>query len=371
MSIAVVEKKLSYTNIIVLRGIASALVVYDHLFAQGGKKILGKEIFPVVIIREYLTYPAGIIQDFGWFGVALFFLISGFLITHVSFQETRSQFAIRRIFRIYPPLIVAILFGLFLDWVGGKHLLSFKDYLISFTLLNYWITPQMVTLGVAWTLAVEMLFYGLIFFVMPMLKQKPIIAVCIELAIVAIVLIFCKKFGGNFFLFSASFSKLPYLIAGQLIYLLHSRKISPVTFAIATFATFLLIMAGIKTISTAFYPVDHSYIISFFYAYLLFCISLLLQSHISPWKINLFASNTSYSLYLYHGIIGFFLLQQAAKFFKHQIVIIPIVALCYLVAYLSYRFVELPSIQWGRVCANKFKQWQDSRLKVPAPVPEE
>ena len=38
--------------------------------------------------------PLGIIQDFGWFGVALFFLISGFIISDRAAAESTRTFVI-------------------------------------------------------------------------------------------------------------------------------------------------------------------------------------------------------------------------------------------------------------------------------------
>lgn len=56
-----------------LRGIASLIVVWDHLVAIWGDSH-AVQFLPLYIVREYITKPLGIIQDFGYFGVAIFSL---------------------------------------------------------------------------------------------------------------------------------------------------------------------------------------------------------------------------------------------------------------------------------------------------------
>ncbi len=76
------------------------------------------------------------ICSFGWCGVAIFFLVSGFCI-HLSFcqssNRTMTGFYIRRFFRIYPPYIIALLIFATL----------FPASRLAFTMLTQW--AQLVT----------------------------------------------------------------------------------------------------------------------------------------------------------------------------------------------------------------------------------
>jgi peptidoglycan/LPS O-acetylase OafA/YrhL len=95
----------------------------------------------------------------GGAGVVVFFLISGYIITYVLQNEQTTEFYIKRIFRIYPLYIVAVLL------YTGKHALS------SGELPDPWVVIQQLLLigdlfetplalgGVEWTLRVEILFY--------------------------------------------------------------------------------------------------------------------------------------------------------------------------------------------------------------------
>jgi len=114
---------------------------------------------------------------FGWMGVAIFFVVSGFCI-HLSHERSRQKsfkvFFIRRFFRIYPPYLLALCFFVFvypptcLDFSShlrhtqpsyiyssvttGTHLLLIHNF---FGLFNKSIN------GSFWSIAVEVQLYAL------------------------------------------------------------------------------------------------------------------------------------------------------------------------------------------------------------------
>lgn len=101
--------------------------------------------------------------NFGWAGVSVFFVVSGFCI-HLSFRRNPNwrDFTIRRFFRIYPPYLFALLlFALFWPWThihwGLESVIQLASHL---TLLHdysdktwYWFN------GSFWSIAVEVQLY--------------------------------------------------------------------------------------------------------------------------------------------------------------------------------------------------------------------
>ncbi|HEX9046998.1 MAG TPA: acyltransferase, partial [Verrucomicrobiae bacterium] len=93
--------------------------------------------------------------SFGWAGVSMFFVVSGFCI-HMSYVQNPNwqKFFLRRFFRIYPPYFFAVLFfGLLIPWTSvgctllhkaweiGTHLTlihNFHDYSIGIINPNFW-----------------------------------------------------------------------------------------------------------------------------------------------------------------------------------------------------------------------------------------
>ena len=98
---------------------------------------------------------------FGWVGVEIFFVISGVVIAFSAAHATPKTFAASRIARLYPAawicgslsLAVALLIGM------GSPGELLEPYLRTLLLMPFgpWID------GVYWTLAVEMVFYLLVF----------------------------------------------------------------------------------------------------------------------------------------------------------------------------------------------------------------
>src|SRR5678816_462717 len=114
-----------------LRGAAALGVVLYHAVEQG-KHVLPNNLF---------QYPIRLVQfasSFGYIGVFLFFVISGFCI-HLQWARTKAagvepdirfgSFWRRRIRRLYPPYIITLLLFLLLTaWTTGINLTHFFFY---------------------------------------------------------------------------------------------------------------------------------------------------------------------------------------------------------------------------------------------------
>lgn len=144
-----------------LRGIAALGVVFFHAVEQGEK----------ALPQNLLQYPVRAVQfasSFAYIGVFLFFVISGFCI-HLQWAKARAagtepdiRFAAfwkRRLRRLYPPYIIAlVLFLLLAASTTGINLTHFFFYDIGMHLLMlHNLDPKTCYTinGVFWTLAIE------------------------------------------------------------------------------------------------------------------------------------------------------------------------------------------------------------------------
>jgi peptidoglycan/LPS O-acetylase OafA/YrhL len=171
-----------------LRGAAALGVVLYHAVEQG-QKVLPKNI---------LQYPVRAVQfgsSFGYIGVFLFFVISGFCI-HLQWARSRAagrnpeiqftSFWKRRIRRLYPPYIIALLLFLLMTAATiGITLNQFFFYDLGMHLLMlHNLDPKTCYTinGVFWTLAIEeqlYLAYFLLLFIRVRWGWGVTLAVCI------------------------------------------------------------------------------------------------------------------------------------------------------------------------------------------------
>ena len=171
-----------------LRGIAALGVVFYHAVEQS------KNVLP----NNLLEYPVRLVQfasSFGYIGVFLFFVISGFCI-HLQWARAKAagtepdirfgSFWKRRIRRLYPPYVIALLLFLLLTAsTTGINLTHFFVYDIGMHLLMlHNLDPHTCYTinGVFWTLAIEEQLY-LAYFLLLFLRVRwgwgVTIAVCL------------------------------------------------------------------------------------------------------------------------------------------------------------------------------------------------
>jgi len=171
-----------------LRGVAALGVVLYHAVEQG------KHVVP----NNLMQYPVRVIQfgsSLGYIGVFLFFVISGFCI-HLQWARARAAgaepeirfgaFWKRRIRRLYPPYVIALLFFLLLTAATvGLSFSRFFFYDVGMHLLMlHNLDPQTCYTinGVFWTLAIEeqlYLAYFLLLFIRVRWGWGVTLAVCL------------------------------------------------------------------------------------------------------------------------------------------------------------------------------------------------
>ena len=101
---------------------------------------------------------------FGWVGVEIFFVISGFVIANSASKSSASEFLFSRALRLYPAVWVCatLTFIVLLLFAGGKASEFILPYIRAMLLIPKGITGQWLDC-IYWTLAAEMAFYGLVF----------------------------------------------------------------------------------------------------------------------------------------------------------------------------------------------------------------
>ncbi|KQQ94542.1 hypothetical protein ASF62_10735 [Leifsonia sp. Leaf325] len=134
---------------------AAAMVLGYHYFFGGmaGGKVTSIHTMPIAV--EIVKY--------GYMGVDLFFLISGFVIAQSALGKTTRQFVVGRVVRLYPAfwvcLIITSLFAL--RWGGELMSVTWPQFIANLTMMPTVFGYAPVD-GVYWTLLYELKFYALV-----------------------------------------------------------------------------------------------------------------------------------------------------------------------------------------------------------------
>lgn len=122
----------------------------------------------VVIFHFYVLLPGDTsfqqavasASRFGFLGVPLFFMISGFVILWTASNRTPGQFVLARLCRLYPSYWICVLItSAVLSTAGGGP--SWRQIVANLTMLHHLFGYESVD-EVYWTLFIELKFYALI-----------------------------------------------------------------------------------------------------------------------------------------------------------------------------------------------------------------
>jgi peptidoglycan/LPS O-acetylase OafA/YrhL len=150
-----------------LRGVAALAVCLSHVVSYSFARPLGG-----------LLEASRSVFDFGWLGVEVFFVISGFVIPWALFRaEYRARnfgrFIAKRMIRLDPPYFAAVLLSLALGILSARQM--GRPYSVDLTSLalhvgylngifgHSWLNP------VFWTLAIEFQYYLLVGIIFPLI----------------------------------------------------------------------------------------------------------------------------------------------------------------------------------------------------------
>ncbi len=148
----------------VVRAVAFLAVFSFHLTARFSRMgVPWHKLF-----RDYSVWPRELFfllpVAFGWLGVALFYVLSGFCI-HYATLGRKTPFNVRdfywrRFLRIYPAYIVVVfVFSLLAPWLPYRYF-NFWQVLAHVLMIHNFLKATIFGIdGVLWSLAVEMQFY--------------------------------------------------------------------------------------------------------------------------------------------------------------------------------------------------------------------
>ncbi|WP_405931303.1 acyltransferase family protein [Streptomyces sp. NBC_00827] len=321
--------------------LAAALMVAVHHFAGTNRSNQPGNIIwdrPVSDIMPNVFRVA----TYGWIGVEIFFVISGFVICMSCWGRTPRQFFVSRVIRLYPAYWFAIAFttAVLVAVPGVWERLRLREILLNFTMLQSGSGVANAD-GVYWTLWAELRFYLLF-----------MIVVAAGLTYRRVV-IFCCVWGAAAML--APVSKFPllvlvanpegawYFIAGLALYLMHRFGQDLLLWGILAMSWLM----GQLELGHRIDSVEH--VSSWRGAVLIFTVFLLVMVGIAlgmtdriRWKWLVTAGTMTYPLYLMHYAAGTALINRLHDTMDPRLLVVAVIAGFLVLSYLVHRFVERP-----------------------------
>ena len=362
------------------RAIAALLVLYAHLFVRfwsnpkGASDVARTVPIGDSIISTKLNLLDIFLSKFfstSEFGVAIFFLISGFVISLSLSKAKPNQFLVARIFRIYPVIVSVLLFdfiymNVYHYFVGIPLDIPFKDFLINMSLARefYWQVPVEFAI---WSLEVEIKFYILMAVLYAFLKTEKQEYTKYILLISTFMLVFNFMTSGTinlangdylylykfFVVWSQNFPFIIFMFIGVMFYYLYSDKI---TFIFFIFAVSLLLLLFCYSSWWSLNETLRHHVKSYLFAFVFFGIAYMLKNF-SFWgrsKVFNFFADISFPLYLIHGMLGFHL--QTIFYNQGCSTYIATALSCLIIVLVSYIFhimIENPFHKFGKKFAKK------------------
>ncbi|MFC4503028.1 MULTISPECIES: acyltransferase family protein [Streptomyces] len=282
------------------------------------------------------------VSAYGWIGVEIFFVISGFVICMSCWGRTPRQFFVSRVIRLYPAYWFAVLFttAALAALPGVWPRLPLRDVLLNLTMLQSGQGVMNVD-GVYWTLWSELRFYLLFLVVVWMgLTYRRVV-------------IFCCVWGAAAML--APVAKLPllaliadpeaawYFIAGLALYLMHRFGQDLLLWGILGMAWLM----GQKEIGARIDEVEH--VGSWRGAVLIFTVFLAVMIAVAlgytdriQWRWLVTAGSLTYPLYLMHYAAGTAVINRLHDTMDPRLLLATVLTGFLLLSWAVYRFVERP-----------------------------
>ena len=285
------------------------------------------------------------VTRYGYLGVELFFVISGFVILMTAYGRTVDGFVASRVARLFPAywVAIALTFGLQQLWHAGRQP-TFMDALVNLTMVQDAFSVPHVQ-GAFWTLWIELKFYLLIgIFIVIGMTRRRMLAFAFLWPLIGQV----AAATSSTFLESLLFpSYVPYFAAGICLFLLYREGHDAATWLTLGFNWILCVQQATgytpRASELVHAPVS-SLVAGLTVTAMILLVLALTHGPLSrlSWRWLTWAGALTYPLYLVHGQFGFFVIDRLHGE-TSAYAVLAVAALSSLVlAWLIHRFVEKP-----------------------------
>jgi peptidoglycan/LPS O-acetylase OafA/YrhL len=286
---------------------------------------------------------------YGWLGVELFFLISGFVICMSGWGRSVGDFAASRVARLYPAYWFAVLLAaVVLTAATARGVGGSDEHAVTLSQLAANLTMLQNPLGVAdidpsyWTLAVELRFYLLFAIVLAIgVTYRRVVYFCVVWLAVSVFVS-----GQPWLAWLISAENVPYFVAGMALFLIHRFGATPLLWAIVTVSWLLALYRLDSHLGATLH--DHSAptwlpaaaAVTGCFGVMILVATGRLDRVDWPWLVT--AGALTYPLYLVHQSLGVTVISRLHGVLPAWLLLAGLIGALLGLAWLIHRFVERP-----------------------------
>ncbi len=364
MTVAAPSERITFVHS--LRGIAALLVVISHylgvfwLQPSVAAALVNSDVFegpvPNLVVQIHrLPY-----LDVAHVGVALFFLISGFVIPFSLMRLGPWAFLLARMFRLWPTYLMGLAITLTAISVSGRIWGHTFPYSVSAILSHLFFVHDLFSQpgidGIVWTLEVEIKFYLLC-----ALISSSIVRGSARLAVLTGILLLLCSLGIYHFRAGATSvtnallldcMMLSYMLVGVIVHLCYRHALS--LKVAAAICTALIVSFAWQWHMTRYPGPAESGVPNYLFALSLFVLCLTIDKYIRPSRWLSFLAEISYPLYAVHGVMGYAVLRLLIAIgINGYAAIVAVFGIAVVLAYIGHRLIEQPTMAFGKRLARR------------------
>lgn len=326
-----------------LRALAVFMILYDHLGGMRNQTWIVKRTMDFLFCT-----PLKIIQEFGAFGVSLFYLITGFLFLHTNKNRKQCvRYYIRKMMKLYCYVVFSfVLFGIFqwmIHFVSPTYWAQFslRDWVGCATLFYHFNGAGEMINGTTWFLIPLFAFYFLASCCYSVLRQSALKGVLLIEGILMISILlgeFVQRQGMAVYVLSY----VPYVyipVMGMILYIILQHEISVWQGIGLGILNDIIMTAVFYKLNTGYYA-DVPYLVSVVYAIGLFLCFILGEKYFKRSRYVDFIEKISLSVYLVHMTWGSLFMSFFEQRTGFSVSFVLSLALVVIVAAIHHRVIE-------------------------------
>ncbi|MDH6120581.1 peptidoglycan/LPS O-acetylase OafA/YrhL [Kitasatospora sp. GAS204A] len=289
---------------------------------------------------------------YGWSGVELFFLISGFVICMSAWGRTVGEFFVSRVVRLFPAYWVCLLITSAIvltarpTWMWNIDKFHYSDVLTNLTMMQNGVGGAMDIDPVYWTLWIELRFYIMfaVLVALGALTYRRVVMFCAVWTLGAVATA-ASGWAVLDLVFDPEYA--PLFIAGIAMYLIHRFGSDLLLWSIVGF-NWLLAQHRMLQIMSG-YRNDAGHPLSFSVGLLIVtaCFLVMIAAALGRldwirgrWIVT--AGALTYPLYLLHEEIGWYLISKLHRHLNPYVLVFSLVGAMLVASWLVHRLVERP-----------------------------